>query len=124
MALCPMFPSDAQAAQAERAMDDYLEANTRLKEHHVARDSPKYHMVPKHHLCKHLAQSFKYMNPRYTWCFQSEDFVGKMSRLAHSCSFGVSKAKLSRKVLAKYRLMLHIVLHRAVPDVSDEPNES
>ena len=120
MTLFPMFPSDAQAAQAERAMNGYLEACAKLKEHHVAQDSPKYHMVPKHHMCKHLAQNFKFLNPRYTGCFQSEDFVGKKSRLAHSCSFGVSKTKLSWKLLAKYRLMLHLVLHRVVPDMPDE----
>ncbi len=46
-----------------------------------------------------------------------EDFVGKISKLAHSVSMGVKATRISRKVLPKYRVMLHVRLARG--DLAD-----
>ena len=44
--------------------------------------------------------------------YKAEHFVGQMSVLAHSCSFGVKSSKLSEKLCSKYRLLLHLQLSR------------
>ena len=46
------------------------------------------------------------------WCFKSEDFVGAIARLAHSCTSGVASTRLSTKVLPKYAILLHLLLTR------------
>ena len=50
------------------------------------------------------------MNPRLQWCFKSEDFVGKTSKVAHSISMGVASSRLSQMLGAKYRVLLHLII--------------
>ena len=114
--LCDMPPPDAQAKVAVHAMGSFLEASSKLNTFYDGKGSKSFHMVPKHHMCYHMAQNFKFLDPKYAWAFQSEDFVGEVSKLAHSCSFGVAKSKRSMKVARKYRFMMHRALHKAVPD--------
>lgn len=78
-----------------------------------------FHIVYKHHTFWHLVENSKWMNPRFHWCFRSEDFVGKISRLAHSISSGVRSTRLCRKVAPKYRVLLHVRLTRSNQDLQD-----
>lgn len=73
-------------------------------------DRKLYHLVYKFHCLHHLVRDSQYLNPRYAWNFRAEDFVGKMSRLAHSLMMGVKATKLSGKLLIKYRILLHMQL--------------
>jgi hypothetical protein len=55
-----------------------------LEQGHTACWRPK----PKFHLMIHLVDDFVvplHINPRDFWCYMSEDFVGKMKRLAKAC---------------------------------------
>ena len=45
------------------------------------------------------------------------DFVGHISKMCHSISFGVSSTKVSSKLCPKYRLHLHLLLRRDLPDI-------
>jgi hypothetical protein len=54
----------------------------------------------------------RYLNPKSTWCFSNEDFVGKISCLTFSISPGVAAKRLSAKVAPKYRILLHLLLTR------------
>ena len=112
MNVCPMFPSEKQAESANNAMNDYLAHCKALKREMEHQERKLYHIVPKHHMAQHLGDNFLYMNPKYHWTFKAEDFVGKISKLAHSCSFGVGKHKLSAKLMQKYRIMVHLALTR------------
>eukprot|EP00438_Fugacium_kawagutii_P002866 Skav222160 [mRNA] locus=scaffold3048:43996:45267:- [translate_table: standard] len=67
-----------------------------------------WHTVGKFHMAKHMAMSFKFGNPRFSWCFQSEDFVGRLAKLSHSAAFGVAATHLSVKITEKYKLMMFI----------------
>ena len=67
-----------------------------------------WHTVGKFHMTKHMAMSFKYGNPRFSWCFRSEDFVGRLAKLSHSAAFGVAATHLSVKITEKYKLMMFI----------------
>ena len=48
-----------------------------------------------------------------------EDFVGRISTLAHSISHGVRSTRLSLKVAPKYKVLLHLRLARQDMDVHD-----
>ena len=52
------------------------------------------------------------MNPTKHMCFLGEDYVGLISKLAHSVSFGVSSTRLTLKVVPKYRVLVHFLLTR------------
>ena len=100
---CGRHPTALQAAKAE-------DCKTEL---HLQLNRPTdmmWHITIKFHMGKHLATSFKFGNPKYTWCFRSEDFVGRLAKLAHSCCFGTEALALSVKVAEKYRLMMYIRL--------------
>ena len=68
----------------------------------------------KLHTFWHMSCWAKYLNPRYTWCFRSEDYVGKISKLAFSVAHGNSSIRMSRRILGKYRHLLHLRLTRAL----------
>lgn len=74
-----------------------------------------FHVVHKHHSFMHLLKNSKYMNPKAYWRFKAEDYVGHISRPTHSISMGVKSTKLSQKLCPKYRVLVHLLLTRAVP---------
>ena len=119
MNVCPMFPSETQANAANAEMENFLAHCTALKKEMEEQDRQLYHIVPKHHMAQHLGEAFAYMNPKFYWTFKAEDFVGKISKLGHSCSFGVPKSNLSTKLMQKYRIMVHLALAREIADVDD-----
>ena len=77
----------------------------------------------KHHTFLHLAKDAVFCNPKYHWTFRSEDFVGQMAKMAHSVTMGASAPRLSQKISAKYRILLHLVLTRENFGQLEEPDE-
>jgi hypothetical protein len=75
-------------------------------------DRLEYHIVPKFHMLHHLVWDSKYVNPRLQWCFAREDYVGKISTMAHSVSMGVRSTLISQKLSIKYRHLLHFRITR------------
>ena len=68
--------------------------------------------VFKFHHFWHLAQQARYQNPRKFWTYMSEDFVGKISKLAHSLLHGTAPWKVPIKIAYKYRFAMHFWLRR------------
>jgi hypothetical protein len=68
----------------------------------------RWSVVPKFHYAFHLVQASKYMNPKLHRCYAGEDFVGKISRLAHTCLPGLASFKLSHSLFEKYNLGMHL----------------
>jgi len=87
-------------------LDDY----SWLHDWSLEKDRNSFPVVAKHHTFIHLVWGCKFLNPRMQWCFRSEDFVGQLSRLAHSISMGVASSKLSLKIAIKYRVLLHLLI--------------
>ena len=54
------------------------------------------------------------MRSRHAWCFKAEDYVGRISKLAHSASVGARATLLSVKILKKYRLMMDVRLWKGL----------
>ena len=103
-----VVPSDAQAAQACKFMDEFLEASEWLKCWAQSNDRMFFHIVNKHHYCWHLSRKFKYLNPRFTWAFKTEDYVGAISTLGHNCSMGKTKMHAPRVLCEMYRECYHL----------------
>ena len=106
----PLAPTDHQAHQADYHINQFL-----VHYHWLAEQSGEdmvWHKVFKHHMATHLAQNFNCMNGKFNWCFKLEEFVIKMSIIAHSVCFGVRSTALTQKLMEKHRLLMYIKFSR------------
>ena len=75
-------------------------------------DGSYFNITIKFHMFHHLVLNAKHLNPRAYWCFKGEDYVGRVSHLAASVSFGVRVTRLWLKIADKYRHWFHLRLTR------------
>ena len=113
-------PKEFQAMQDldQRFCRHYTELNRWAQKN----DQKLYHIVYKHHCQHHLVKEAQFLNPRYTWNFRSEDFVGKVATLTRSLAMGVKSTRLSGKLMIKYRILLHMQLTRLGFDLGVSPD--
>ena len=64
--------------------------------------------TPKFHYLYHICMFTRYHNPRYAWVFRDEDFVGRISKIAKSVSFGRPSTSLSSGIMHKHRQVLQL----------------
>ena len=110
----PMFMSDEAAAQTVDIMKGCLRHYSWLTQWAEAKGLKLHHQVSKFHFAVHLAQQATYMNPRLLWTYRAESWLGKMSAIAHSTSFGTRGTRLTIGLCDKFRVMLHFRLTRPV----------
>ena len=67
----------------------------------VKRPATVQHSLQVSHIHAHGGECV-HMSPKESMNFRSEDFVGLLARLGHSCSMGVRGTKLSSKIIPKY----------------------
>ena len=94
-----------------------------LKQWALLKGRKLFHVTYKFHSFMHLIQNSKHLNFRIHHNYRAEHFVGQMSELAHSVSFGVKASKLSTKIALKYKMLLHLQLTRpgfGAVDTDDE----
>ena len=70
----------------------------------LERDKKVWHVVPKHHYFWHLAKEAAHLNPRMSWCYANEDFVGKLATVGMSTRHGQAAAYRSKQLVEKYIL--------------------
>ena len=116
----PMFLSPQEYETARDLGERFLTLYEELNEWSSLDQRRLFHKVHKHHSMQHMVHSAKDMNPRHVWNFRAEDFVGAMSRLAHSTSFGLKSTQVSNKVALKYKVLLHLKLTRAGFSINKE----
>jgi hypothetical protein len=69
--------------------------------------------VPKFHMGGvHLPLQCAFINPRFVWTYKAEDWVGRVSTIAHSASFGTGSHKLYYKLVGKYQFLLFLCFTR------------
>lgn len=110
----PMFLTEEQADLAMQFATDFLGHYAWLNQWAKDNDRCDYHIVPKFHFFMHIAFNARYINPRFTWCFRAEDFVGNISTLALSCASGNSSTVISHKLSRKYLHLVHLLLTRGI----------
>ena len=107
-----VFPKEAEYKLsqnfAKRFCDSYQDLHNWFKD----LDRKLFNITHKFHSAIHLFKNAKFLNFRTHHNFKSEHFVGQISVLGHSCSFGVKGTKLATKIMEKYRICLHLQLTR------------
>ena len=87
---------------------------------HLSRESMlnnvmRWYIVPKHHYLWHLANEAADLNPRMSWCYSNEDFVGQKSIIGMSTRHGQAAAFRSHALARKYILGLFLRMYHASP---------
>ena len=120
-----MFLSAKEFAKSMALGKEFLDAYKWLHDWSARESRNSFAIVAKHHTFIHLLWNSKFFNPRSHWCYRGEDFVGHISKMAHSVSFGVSAPKLSQKIAPKYRVLVHFLLtsmeQEQLDDLVDDP---
>ena len=107
---CDYVPTTAQHLMLEKLWWNFLRKYQWLSEIASKKSLKLYDATPKFHYSSHLtAQSF-YLNPRKTWTYKNEDFVGTVAAVAASCAFGTRAPALSLKVADKMRFYMHFLM--------------
>ena len=107
-----LFLTEEQFAQSLTLGKEFLDSYKWLNSWSLEKGRNSFGIVAKFHTFIHLLWNCQFANPRGHWNFRGEDFVGHMSKMAHSVSFGVSSCKISQKLAQKYRLLVHFLLSR------------
>ena len=62
----------------------------------------RWNEVPKHHVVQHVSAQAGQQNPRWTCCYQDEDFMGFLKSVAESCLAGTRAHRAMVKILTKW----------------------
>ena len=89
------IPTDEQALEAKRCMTKALIHNAWLNQWAVQNTRMLWHLVPKHHWARWMAEHTRWLNPTAVWTFKAEDYVGRIATIAHSCTFGTKRVAQS-----------------------------
>ena len=104
-----MFMDRPSAEQASEEMRHCLQHYAWL---HVfwgrkSQDSAAFPIRPKLHWAYHIGQACKFQNPRSTWTYKQEDWLGKISAIALSCAHGTRSVRIMKSFMTKYRAILN-----------------
>ena len=72
----------------------------------------RWQLTVKMHVFLHLVDQAKYLNPRYGWTYQYENFVQKMLRVSRACAAGTPPHKTGLSIMNKYRSVLSVRFRR------------
>ena len=63
-----------------------------------------WHQVPKFHLMEHIPLQAVYQNPKWSWTFTDEDFMGILKDIGTSCTVASPWDLVVAKVCEKWCL--------------------
>ena len=66
-----------------------------------------FNMTSKCHFLCHIDINSSHVNPRKTWCFQGEDQMRRVQRLAQSCRRRLNGMDATTKMVKHLRLAMH-----------------
>ena len=82
-----------------------------LREHFRIEKLQLMQLTAKSHSCMHSILLCKAMNPRLTWCYGHEDFMGKMRNLAISAAQGRGFGPtVTDRMAEKYLIAMHFLM--------------
>ena len=71
-----------------------------------------YNMTIKFHFAWHLAYHARWLNPKSSWCYKYENFVGLLQQMGQSCTHGTPMWSIPQKLIDNYLRLLSIRVAR------------
>ena len=102
--------NEAQWRRGIALVDAVLLHNNALLQASLQDGSLLYPVHFKHHLLWHIVYSARWLNPAACWCYQWEDIMGKMVKVARNCVAGTPMTKVGSKVMEQFLLALNVEL--------------
>ena len=99
------LPPEA-ASNFENSVTTMMLLLTSIAEHFLA--DRLFNITQKAHFIQHISILARFVSPRMTWCFVGEDMQKRMSTLAKTCVAGQQPGQTVVKMLARYRIGLHL----------------
>ena len=83
----------------------------------VASDSMKkgellFNCTTKFREMWHIMDMGRFLNPRLSWCYSFEDFIGRLKRAAAACFSGTPMYNVPGKLMENYILALTLELRK------------
>jgi len=103
------LPADS-AKEFKAMVFSFLILQNALGKWYPKKELKLFLVTPKSHFLAHVALTAQYINPRLGFCFQGEDYMGKMKAIASLSARGNSVYQVSGKTVAKYCRALQLVL--------------
>ena len=97
-----IVPNDADASAALAAVKAFLRSCTALARWHINRGHCLYNSIFNFHLLHHIVYFGRWLNPRATWCYEWEDFVGKIKASAEMPLASTTMPGTPAKVLGNF----------------------
>ena len=69
-----------------------------------------YHFTTKFHFFWHIVTLGKYLNPKLTWCYGFESFIGRIVQCARACVAGTPPHSIGHKVATFFLVWLRLEL--------------
>ena len=92
--------SREKAALFLEASYDYLQVISALRHHF--KGVRLFHITIKSHYLQHIALSAAWLNPRLSWRYMGEDFVGIVRNLIQTCQSGTPPRLVVSRAIRKY----------------------
>lgn len=105
-------PTAREAAAFEASTKLFLLQYAHLSAILADRNILGFNVIPKAHQLWHAGLFFKFLNPSYHWAYAWENWVGRMARIARSCTAGVPLMRAGPHMLEKYIQLLTLRLMR------------
>ena len=105
-----MFLTEDEHKQAVQAYDQHLIHYNWLLKRSLRSGVRNYPITIKTHAMWHIVDMSKWLNPRYVWCYEFEDWVGTITTCAKACVAGSPMELIGAKVMQNYLLVLQLSL--------------
>ena len=105
-----MFLTHDEHTQAVEAYDTHMLHYNWLLKRALRMGARNYPITIKTHAMWHIVDFSKWLNPRWVWCYEFEDWAGAMTTCAKACVAGSPMELIGVKVLQNYLLVLQLSL--------------
>ena len=106
-----------QFEDLEKCTDEFLQAYATLSNHYDNEQKLLWNFTFKHHWLWHLVDESRFLNPRLTWTFGGEDFVGDVANLGKGCLRSGTHLKMMGVLMDRYTRGVAVRRQRSVGSI-------
>ena len=101
-------PNDAKAFH--HACCQMAHLNLHVWRHFAQEDVPPiFQVTSKMHMLQHLTENSGALNPRMTWCYSQEDFMGVVRHMAQNCAAGTPPLMAGAKLMDHWLIAFELL---------------
>ena len=106
----PMVLGLEVSVKLTNCIETFLQHNNWLFKHWSAKHRACFHNTTKYHMMIHIAELSRWFNPTWMWCYEWEDFIGKLVHSARASTAGTPAHQVPIKVMECFLMNLHLRL--------------